>query len=219
MFNSTLKKYADVLEAYQVVRQSQKELSNDHARKYEALTRAALYAVWLALHDNERRDILTHANDAIALSTQAVLLNNVRVEGFYYRAIATGLFAEQNKAYGRSAMNEIRSDGERAIELDPKFDHAGPHRLLGAFYLRAPGPPAGFGSVRKATAHLEKACTISPAYPENLIFLAEAYLKSNRYEEAGLLLDRAHSLVGTEGNLLDQQKWQEQLNQLKMKIE
>lgn len=145
LFCASPKIYENVDQAHRLLRQALDDLEAKDPRRYDASANAALYAIWLALHDKDRSDILKHASEAMSLSLKAISLDKDRVEGSYYRAIATGLFAEQNKAYGRQAMNEIRANGERAITLDPKFDHAGPHRLLGAIYLRAPGPPSGIG--------------------------------------------------------------------------
>jgi tetratricopeptide (TPR) repeat protein len=108
--------------------------------------------------------------------------------------------------------------GERAAAIDPNFDHAGPHRLLGALYLRAPGPPAGIGSLRRAVEHLEKTAELAPDYPENLIFLAETYLKSRRCEEAGELILRAQKSLSATGNLMDQEKWQKQIDELQARL-
>ncbi len=165
LFNFVPKNYENVAQAYRLAKQACDLISDKSLLKYQALSRAALFSIWLALNDRERRDILTHSSEAMAFSSDAIQINQDGVEGYYYRAIAAGLFAEQNQAAGRTAMNNIRADGERAAALDPNFDHAGPHRLLGALYLRAPGPPAGIGSLRKAIAQLETACALAPNYP------------------------------------------------------
>ncbi len=214
LFNVVPKNYDNVAQSYLLAKQACDLISDKSFLKYQALSRAAFYAIWLALNDRERRDLLGHSSDAIHLSSEAIRLKQDGVEGYYFRAIATGLFAEQNKAAGRAAMNEIRADGERAAAIDPNFDRAGPHRLLGALYLRAPGPPVGIGSLRRAIEHLEKALELAPDYPENLIFLAEAYLKSNRSEEASELILRAQKSLSATGNLMDQQKWQKQIDEL-----
>jgi tetratricopeptide (TPR) repeat protein len=218
LFNASPKRYETVAQAYQLAKQAT-SLSKENPLRYQAHADAALYSVWLALNDTSRSDILAHASEGMNVSSEATRVKKDGVEGYYYRAIATGLFAEQNKAAGRSAMTSIRADGERAAAINPKFDHGGPHRLLGALYLRAPGAPAGIGSLRKAIEHLEAAHQLAPDYPENMIFLAEAYSKVNRYEDARKLVLRAeNSLANAAGNLMDRKKWQQQLADLKARL-
>jgi len=218
LFSVTPKIYDNVEQAYRLLRQALDDFDGKDARRFDATADAALCAIWLALHDKDRSDILKHASEAMSFSLKVISLDKDRAEGYYYRAIATGLFAEQNKSYGRQSMNEIRANGEKALALNPKFDHAGPHRLLGALYLRAPGPPSGIGSLRKAIEHLEQAVTTAPDYSENLIFLAEAYLKSERRDEAARMLDRASAAIATEGQLADPQKWKKQIDELQARL-
>ncbi|MDP9348796.1 MAG: tetratricopeptide repeat protein, partial [Gemmatimonadota bacterium] len=153
---------------------------------------AARYAVWLA--GRPEAGGAAYADSALVLANTAVEADSARVEGYYYRALATGFVARANPLTGRSAMRRIREDASRALALDSAFDAGGPHRALGALYLRAPGPPVGVGSLNRAVQHLEAAHRIAPEHPDNLLFLAEAYLDAGRAEEARRLLDRAAAI-------------------------
>jgi tetratricopeptide (TPR) repeat protein len=67
------------------------------------------------------------------------------------------------------------------------FDYAGPERNLGLLYLQAPGI-VSIGNNRKARQYLESAAKLAPEYPENLLNLAELYLKWDEPDKASLEL-------------------------------
>ena len=192
-----------VREALDRVTEALEQAETDHPARFELLCRRAWYAIWLAYHSEAPSEVTRYARLGIQAAGEAVRLRPQRVEGYYYRAIATGLFAEQHQAAGREAMHQIRRDARKAIQLQPEFDYGGPHRLLGALYLRAPGPPAGIGSTRRALQHLQEAWKIAPNYAENQLFLAEAYLKAGETDQARALLERLLSEQGVAGDLID----------------
>lgn len=178
--------------AYSLAMTSVRATPEDDPARFDRLVDAARYAGWLARVDTLRGSF---ADSALVVANTLVAGDSTRVEGWYRRAIAAGLVGRDDRLRGRSAMARIRTDARRAIEIDPGHDGAGPHRVLGALYLRAPGPPTGVGSLRRALRHLERAVELAPDEAENLLFLAEAYLEDGRPDEAGALLDRAEPLL------------------------
>ncbi len=186
--------------------------------RYARIKLAIRCALWLAYNSTTKNDKSGFANTAMQLAGKAIRMDDRRAEGYYYRAIAAGLLAQTNKLYGRQAMQRIRNDGVRAIELNEEYDHAGPHRLLGALYLRAPGPPAGLGSMRKAVTHLEKAHELAPGHPENLTFLAEAYLKLDKPAKARELVEQAIASDWPEGDIMSGEQRLQDALRLKQKI-
>ena len=152
---------------------------------------------------------------AIEYCNTAILEDPSRVDAYHYRAIAIGRRAEQNSAYGIDAMNEIEVDCRRAIEIDETFDHGGPHRVLGALYLKAPGPPTGIGSPRRALRHLERARAIAPANADNLIWLSRVYVELGRSEESIVLLARALRDLGDEMSAEERERCTRRLEKLK----
>lgn len=170
---------------------------------YYTLCKASLYALWLSFNGASKNVQARHASTALRYAEQALQLRQDDVRGYYYRAIARGLLAEANKATARRAMYAIRDDAERAIAIDPTFDDAGPQRLLGALYLRTPGPPAGIGSLRKAQEHFEQALALAPDNPENLNFMAELDIRLGKYAEAKPLLQRILNTNWPDGDLVD----------------
>lgn len=158
--------------------------------RFDALLLATRCGLWLANHA-AANDLI---DDLLLLTNTMAEIAPERVEGPYHRGAVLGLLAQAQPLKGVSAMEGIVKDARRAIELDPTYDGAGPHRLLGALHLRAPGPPTGVGSVRRALFYLKKACEIAPEHPGNLLFLAEAHLANEDPAQAAPLIEAYDAL-------------------------
>ena len=74
-------------------------------------------------------------------------------------------------------VREMEREFLTAAALDPGADFAGPDRGLGLLYRDAPGWPMSIGNRAQARKFLESAMTFAPDYPENILNLAESYLK------------------------------------------
>ena len=164
-------------------------------REYESLWQAARAGVWLAAHveDESRRAEL--ARQARRAAQTAEDVDPARAEGPYYRALASGLLAEAQPSYGHAAMQEMRDDLLRAAALDPDLDNAGPDRVLGLLYLRAPGPPAGIGSRIRARKHLRAARDRHPEHPEVHLYLGELHATLEDWDAARQSYERVLSLA------------------------
>lgn len=180
------------VEAYRLMAAAVRGTPSGPAR-FERLVDATRYALEIGRGEGSRGE--TFVDSALTAANTLVAEDSSRVEGWYHRAVALGLVAGEDRLKGRDAMTDIRRDAGRAVEIDSSYRQAGPHRVLGALYLRAPGPPAGVGSLRRALRHLEAAVEIAPDHPENLLLLAEAYLEDERSGAARELLDRAERLL------------------------
>ena len=148
----------------------------------------------------------------------AITLAPTRVEGHYYLAVNMG-YTAQSKSFIRrlgalDLVPEIEKEGKIALMIDPRFDHAGPHRLLGALYLRAPGWPASIGDPEEALMHLMSAVEIAPDYPENHLYLAEALLANNRVAEAEREVNKVLMLDAEA-----QKTWAQRLSRWQMEAE
>ncbi|MFQ5652253.1 MAG: tetratricopeptide repeat protein [bacterium] len=218
LYSITPRTWQAVEKAYQLMSKAAQS-HNGKSQAYDPLFKAAKYALWLSYNSQQKTEKSRYASEAMRFAGQAIQIDQNRVEGYYARAIATGLFAQANKITARGAMRKIRSDALKAIKIDATFDSAGPHRLLGALYLRAPGPPAGIGSRRKALEHFEAAYRIAPAHPENMNFLAEVYLKLDRIKEATVLLQKALDSSWPDGDLVTKEARRKKSLQMLHEIE
>ena len=206
-------------EAFQALREAAQASDPEHPDRYRYLVDAAQYAVWAANHTDDGDVQSDLAEQAITLSNTAIQADSNRVEGYFYRAVATGLFIQENKLKGRSGMSEIRADAQRAIDLDPTFSHGGPYRVLGTLYLRAPGPPTGIGSVRRALRYLTQAYEVAPKHPANLLRLAEAHLETGTPTKAADLLDQFdEALAAYDGADLAEEDWRTDAADLRRRL-
>ena len=114
----------------------------------------------------------------------------------YYLAMNLGKLAEAEApslgAY--KLVHEVEHEFTTAAALDVRFDFAGPARNLGELYFQAPGWPLSIGSNHKALECFERALTLAPDYPENLLNLAEARLKWRQYKEFLVVMEKLELL-------------------------
>ncbi len=151
--------------------------ASDH---YDTLARSARIWLWLSENESTKDARRAAAQRAMELSRTTVKLDEKRVEGHFYLAVALGTLADVERglsAFGR--IREMRTVLLRAIELDEKFDEAGPHRTLGQLLLEAPTEPISVGNTKVAAKHIQRAAELSPDYPENQYVLA-LLLRSKR---------------------------------------
>jgi len=161
-------------------------LPNDYAVQWAAAE------AWEFVADNESRhaERIAAAKRGITLARLARELQPDRVEGHYWYALNIGLLADADRAYGLKAVAEMERALRQAMELDERYDYAGPVRVLGVLLLRAPAPPVSIGSSRKGLRLLQHAAELYPDYPENMLYLAEAFRNNKRNAEARELLQK-----------------------------
>jgi len=157
-----------------------------------AVAAAEAAEAWVFVADNETNGTarIAAAKAGITVARQARELQPDSVAGHYWYALAVGLLADADRSYGLKAVGEMEPALRRAIELDEQYDYAGPVRVLGILLLRAPAPPVSIGSSRKGLRLLQRAAELFPDYPENLLYLAEAFRDNNRNVEARELLNK-----------------------------
>jgi tetratricopeptide (TPR) repeat protein len=195
------------------------------AQSIEPLWRTSLVAFLLADAAGDQRKRRAYFADLGERQARAaIMLAPTRVEGHYYLAVNMG-YTAQSKSFLRrlgalDLVPEIEKEGKIALMLDPRFDHAGPHRLLGALYLRAPGWPASIGDPEEALSHLMSAVELDPSYPENHLYLAEALLANNRVADADHEVDKVLMLDAEAKKAWAQRlpRWQIEAEALKKRI-
>ena len=180
LYNQQPRSMASVRNAVNLFEQAARTLQDDYIAQWQAAEALEFLA------GNETRPELRRvsARRGIVLARRAREVKPDGVEGYYWYALNVGWLAEVDRAYGLDAVSEMQTALKRAIELDERYDLAGPLRVLGILYLRAPQPPASIGSPRKGLRLLQRAVELFPDYPENYLYLAEALHGSGRADEA-----------------------------------
>jgi hypothetical protein len=136
------------------------------------------------------------ALEGIASCRRALVLDPKSAPARYYLAFNLGQLARTKLLGALNLVNDMERELLAAIELEPKFDHAGPHRALGRLYVEAPGWPLSIGNRAKGRFHLEKAFELDAAFPANSIHLLEAF---HRWGEQSTLQAR----IGSVQKMLD----------------
>lgn len=130
-----------------------------------------------------------------------------RVEGHYWYALHAGLLAQADNSYGLTAVAEMDTALQRAIELDAGYDHCGPLRVRGLLLVRAPGPPVSLGSPRRGVRLLQQAVEQCPHYGENLLCLAEALHATGKTTDALAMLQRLQDLPPGPESAEERHRW------------
>ena len=121
--------------------------------------------------------------------------NRDAVATFLWSAVDWGKWAlafGKSAAIKQGAAAKIRDDAAAVVRMDPSFEDAGGHRVLGRLHHQTPSVPffTGWASRSDALANLEKAYKIAPKNFINRLYLADAlweYEKSRRDEARRML--------------------------------
>ncbi|MCX7886902.1 MAG: TRAP transporter TatT component family protein [Verrucomicrobiae bacterium] len=190
--------------------QSAREVPAPQPEGFEALINAVKSAVAVAEKESAPEKRGEAAKRGIVAARRARELRPDRVEGHYWYAIAVGLLADADRSYGLSAVAEMEAALRRAIEIDERYDNAGPLRVLGLLLLRAPAPPTSIGSPRKALRLLQRAVELFPEYAENYLYLGEALREAGRADEARTAWEKVLNLPAPPGRALEAAEWKKQ---------
>lgn len=154
------------------------------ARDYDALWRAARACAWLAEEFTEKRTREQFAYHGVQYAKAAAALEPRRVEGHYYLGINTGLSATTKTISAYPMVPRVRDEAKAAARADENFDHAGPLRLLGGVYAKAPPWPASIGDNEEGQKYLSRAVQVAPDYPENHLLYGDALAGDDKVNEA-----------------------------------
>jgi tetratricopeptide (TPR) repeat protein len=153
-------------------------------RAFELLWRGARACAWLTeeFRDSQRR--ASYAQKGMDYAKRAVDINPQRVEAHYYLGINTGQSATTKTVGAYMMVPRVVKAGEAAMKLDEKFDYAGPARLIGTVYAKAPPWPASIGDIDEGIKYLGKAVQLAPEYPQNHLHYADALLADGKLNDA-----------------------------------
>lgn len=165
------------------------------------------------------------AEEGLAACRQALTRESNSAPARYYLALNMGQLARTKSLGALKLVSEMERELLRAIELDPRFDYAGPERTLGLLYRDAPAL-LSIGNRAKSRQYLQRAVELVPNYPDNRLSLIESELKWNDRVGAAKdikLLDELwpnakREFSGTEWNH-NWEDWNIRLQEAKRKLE
>ena len=189
---------------------------DEDAENYEALWRLTKYYHFLGTHaasaasNDAAKDALEHG---IERGEQAVALVPDRPEGHFWLAASYGEYAQRRNIFKAWRLVEpMRKALRIVISLDPSHEHGSAYAVLGKLDSEVPGL---FGGNRKrGIRSLEKALDIAPQNSLSKLFLAEAYLKEDRDDEARRLLEEILTMAPDEGYEFEFRENQEEARKL-----
>jgi hypothetical protein len=143
---------------------------------------------WLGGHATEQdRKALYEAG--IAAGRAAIAAAPDKPEGHFWVAANMGTLAESfGLRQGLKYRNEIKSELETVLKIDPGFQQGSADRALGRWYDKVPGLFGG--SNTQAEEHLRKALTYNPNSTATLYFLAETLVDAHKKDEARGVLQK-----------------------------
>ena len=153
-------------------------------RSYELLWRGARACAWLTEEFTDKQRRASYAQKGIDLAKRAVEVDPKRVEGQYYLGINIGQSATTKTVGAYMMVPRVVKAGTAAMKIDEKYDHAGPSRLVGTVYAKAPPWPASIGDLDEGLQHLAHAVQLAPDYPQNHLHYGDALLSDNKLAEA-----------------------------------
>jgi hypothetical protein len=112
------------------------------------------------------------------------------------RGVALGLEAKEHPTRAPTLLTDMLESLARAEVADPYYDDAGPARVQALVLIRAPGWPLGPGDPERGLAAALRAAALRPAYPPNLLALAEAQSKTGAMNDARASYMRARDAAG-----------------------
>jgi hypothetical protein len=125
----------------------------------------------------------------------------------YYHGIALGLEARAHPLHAVDSLKGMVEALSGAEAADPQYDHAGPSRVRALVLTRAPGWPIGPGDPDAGLAAAQRAVTLQPEYPPNVLALAEAQAKTGDGPGARQSYARARDLARSLPPSSDRDDW------------
>jgi hypothetical protein len=157
---------------------------------YGLLWRAARFYFWASDDPGVARDQRSRwGKDGWDIAEHAIAVNPNDVAGYYFAAVCMGNYAlglGVVKALSIGLEGKFRDRLGKAATLNDGFENGGVETAWGRFFDKLPWPKR---DRKQAEEHLRRALQINPAALRARVYLAGAYLDSDRVPDAKQLLD------------------------------
>ena len=160
---------------------------------YDAAWRLARLNYFLGAHTTDGTERGRAYDKGIEAGRRAVKLQDGKPEGHFWLGANLGGQAQQSALSGLAAIDEIRSEMEKVIQLDEGFQGGSAYMALGQVDLEA--PKMFGGDAKRAVEILEKNLRFGQNNALYRLRLAQAYLAVNRKEDARRELNTVLSLT------------------------
>lgn len=125
----------------------------------------------------------------IEAGRSAVEMESARVEGRFWLGVNLALFAESvGGLRAAAAILGAKRELARALEISADYHDAGPLRVLGKIYHKAPWFLGG--SQRQSKEYFDRALAIAPSNSVTLLYAAELAMDAGEYNRAVSLFEK-----------------------------
>jgi tetratricopeptide (TPR) repeat protein len=156
-------------------------LSSD-VGSYDAAWRLARLDYFLGAHTDDKSERDRAYDEGVEAGRRAVKLEEGKPEGHFWLGANLGGRAQTSMLNGLGAVDEIRREMGRVIELDEGFESGSAYMALGQVDIEAPRMAGG--DPKRAVETLEKNLRFGEKNALYRLRLAQAYLAVNRQEDA-----------------------------------
>jgi len=160
---------------------------------YDAAWRLARFSYFLGSHTKDATERALVYGRGIEAGRRAVKLQDGKPEGHFWLGANLGGQAQQSALSGLGAIDEIRREMEKVIQLDEGFQGGSAYMALGQVDLEA--PKMFGGDAKRAVEVLEKNLRFGENNVLYRLRLAQAYLAVNRKEDARRELNKILSMT------------------------
>ncbi|MEW5725181.1 MAG: tetratricopeptide repeat protein, partial [Thermodesulfobacteriota bacterium] len=188
-----------------------KALEND-PNHFEAAWKLSRNLCWVAEHvKGDKR--LKAATEAVEAAKKAVELRPDDPAGYFFLGLSYGYYGEA-KGFLKTMFlaKPIEEAFNKVLELDPTYQCGGAYVALGRGYYFLPG------YMDRAVEYYRKAMDICPLVFGAHLFLAQAYIKKGRKEEARALLNRILEGPSEPGWEPEYKEWREEAEYYLIKV-
>lgn len=154
---------------------------------YDATWRLSRMNYFLGEHTSDTTERDRAFKEGEAAGKEAVKLADNKPEGHFWLGANLGAQAERSALTGLAAAPDIRREMEAVIRLDEGFMQGSAYMALARIDIET--PPVMGGDPKKAVELLEKGLKFGENNPLLRFYLAQAYMKNNRKDDARKQLD------------------------------
>jgi tetratricopeptide (TPR) repeat protein len=160
----------------------------DQSRIYAMLAHVEFWRYDYAEEDSKERTAI--AKKGADLAKKALELDDTNVYSNAWAAAMLGIHGQEEGILSiLHYLPKIEGYAKRAVELDPRYNNAMGHQVLGNLYRLSPPKPIGIGSKKKSHEHLSRARELAPTCPVAALSLAELQLARRKKGEAKEAID------------------------------
>jgi len=157
---------------------------------FEALWRAARFCFWVCDRTDDKEVKKEYSQKGMAYAQKLIDKWPNKVEGYYFYTINLG---EYGKGIGvltamrqKLTKNYVKN-GDKAVELDKRYEQCGPLRAMGRFYFKVKWP---YRDLDKSVEYLTEAVQLCPNKLRSYSYLADTLYDRKQYDEAKEVIDK-----------------------------